>query len=271
MSLVQVFHCNRCGFAFGPVGVKPYNPQAETQQMFLVCRQCRSPAAIDDVPGMITRTCSVCDARDWESLVQCPECHSSEATWRTPGEVAMLGAQLVAKRRAEGTLEPDYAIPAGSPMDDEVQRMLDEMDAEDAEFAASQQDEPAEQPADPAPRGALAAAGPDSMPILYVKMHGCLVLMLAVCTLGVANLVIWLSRRKWPVYADNAGVVLGNGTHIPWSSTRKVTHVTTKIAGGAHVHRFSVDYEGGRWELPYERLVEPEKVLNFILARVPQG
>jgi len=45
-------------------------------------------------------------------------------------------------------------------------------------------------------------------------------------------------------------------------------HVTTNVSGTV-VHRFTFELDRGSWMLPYERLVNPQPVLDFVMARVP--
>ncbi len=89
MSLVQYLVCDACKFQFGPVGVKPHQPAAQRQQLFVLCNQCRNPMVIDDIPGQITTACNVCGACDFSALNQCPVCASSDVHWRGQDELAV--------------------------------------------------------------------------------------------------------------------------------------------------------------------------------------
>jgi len=220
MSQVQYFVCNACEFRFGPIGVKPHQPDAERQQLFALCNKCRNPMAIDDIPGQITTPCSVCGECDFSALNQCPVCASSDVRWRGQDELNLVAATHT---QTAGEQEHINTTPPG---------------------------------------------GPESISIQYRKLSGCLSLILGVMSLGVANLAIWLTSRKWPVLADESGVVLGNGKRIAWERIQRVVHVTTNVSGTV-VHRFTFELDRGSWMLPYERLVNPQPVLDFVMARVP--
>jgi|GEM_PF-3555312 len=257
MSLVQVFHCNQCGFAFGPVGVQPYNPESAKNQLWMTCNGCNSPSGLYDDPRNITSRCSVCDACDWRNLNACPECNNAGAEWMSPEQVAASAAERMQYRQAvEGAPQEyfgdDYQPP--DEFDEDEEAFLAELEAK----AATER--PTERPV---------AQAAESIVIEYVKLGGCMGFFLGVMTVGVAPLMIWLTMRKWPVYADNAGVVLKNGTHIPWTRIQRFVHVTTNVSGTV-VHKFTFELDKGKWELPCERLKEPQKVLDFILPRVPE-
>lgn len=89
MSLVQYLVCDACEFQFGPVGVKPHQPAAQRQQLFVLCNQCRNAMVIDDIPGQITTPCGVCGARDFSALNQCPVCANPDVHWRGQDELAV--------------------------------------------------------------------------------------------------------------------------------------------------------------------------------------
>ncbi len=82
MSLLSEFACPDCKFVWGPVGVQPYVPTATHHQLFLVCKACKRPATITDLPGAPNFTCHGCGGGDCEELKACPECDGARAAWR---------------------------------------------------------------------------------------------------------------------------------------------------------------------------------------------
>jgi len=187
---------------------------------------------IDDIPGQITTPCDVCGECDFSGLNQCPVCASPDVHWRGQDEL-----DVTSPTHTQTTGEHEHEPPPA------------EFSAEEEAYSAI-------------------PAGPESVSIEYIKLGGCLNLFMGVMTLGVANLAIWLSTRKWPVLADDSGVVLGNGKRIPWEKIQRVEHITTSV-DGTIAHKFTFILDSGTWTLPYERLVTPQPVLDFVMARVP--
>ena len=108
-----------------------------------------------------------------------------------------------------------------------------------------------------------------SIAIRYHKVGGCLSVILFVFSFGIANLAIWASGRKWPAVADGTGVRLRNGKRFAWGDVVRVEHLTTDVSGTV-AHKFIFYMKKGKWELPYQRLAEPQRVLGFIQAHLPE-
>ena len=239
MTLVQFFVCGACDFRFGPVGVEPYDFSSDRHQVFVFCTACRKPKVAEAVAGKITTPCSHCGATDFAPLDACPRCDDTDVHWRMPGQLEHLSPDTPAANAGlddEHRAEPPPALAPRAP--------------------------PAEPPA------STPAARPASISIEYRPVPGCLLAGMGLLTLGVANLVIWLAARKWPIAADEDGVVLRNGKRVAWSRIRRVFDVTTDQERTVAL-KMAFEYDGGTWELPYQRLVAPQEVLDFIMARVP--
>ena len=92
--------------------------------------------------------------------------------------------------------------------------------------------------------------------------------ILFVFTLGVATLALRSAKKKWPAVVDSNGVKLFNGKHYAWSEVNEVEHLTTNV-NRTVAHKYIFHMDKGAWELPYQRLVEPQLVVDFIAAHLP--
>ncbi len=80
MSTPMVYRCPPCGYSWGPVGVVPFNPAAEEQQLFLLCEACNQPQARMGKTA-VGMACSSCNEQRLVGLVKCPGCGSTDADW----------------------------------------------------------------------------------------------------------------------------------------------------------------------------------------------
>ena len=101
----------------------------------------------------------------------------------------------------------------------------------------------------------------------YQKVGGCLGLILFVGTLGVANLMIRSAKKKWPARLDDSGVTLFNGQQYAWNEVKRVEHLTTNV-NGTIAHKYVFHTDGQSFELPYERLMDHQSVLDFIRSHI---
>jgi len=107
------------------------------------------------------------------------------------------------------------------------------------------------------------------MEIDYAKPPGCLMVVLGVCTLGVANLIIHLKSRRWPALADDQGLRLRDGTRIPWTEFTGAQEVTTDV-GGTVVRRLDLHTkQSGTVQFPFERAHDAQRAVDTLLARMP--
>ncbi len=79
MSLTQHLLCDDCGYVWGPVGVRPWNPDGPSQH-WLLCRECNEPQAqvldVGEVP-----LCAYCVSADIGPLDHCPQCGQRDLRW----------------------------------------------------------------------------------------------------------------------------------------------------------------------------------------------
>ncbi len=105
------------------------------------------------------------------------------------------------------------------------------------------------------------------MEFRYAKMPGCLMVVLGLCTLGVANWIIHRKSRRWPALGDEGGLVLRDGTRIPWAAFSGAQEVVTEV-GGAAVRRLDLYSSEGVVEFPFERVERAQQAVDYLLDRV---
>ena len=108
------------------------------------------------------------------------------------------------------------------------------------------------------------------MDVKIVPMPGCLWLLLAVCTLGVAPLIIWLKERNWPRRVDEQGLVTRGGRRIAWGEFTGMQKVYTRVQY-ARVGRYGLYSPQGTVALVTYRLVDGAQVLDYIWRRLPEA
>jgi hypothetical protein len=108
------------------------------------------------------------------------------------------------------------------------------------------------------------------MEVQIVKTSGCMTLVLGVFTLGVAPLAIWLQQRNWPARLDEEGLVTRGGKRIVWEEFTRAVRVVTRIASGVTVERIELHSPKGKVLVPGERLVDGQRVVQYILEHLPE-
>ena len=210
MSSSQVFCCSRCHFQCDPIGVTPSSEGLSSNQRFVFCQDCRTPAVINNLAARDGEDCIHCGSLRLSELDRCPQCESPSVRWLSPSSEALAASVEVSEEESE------------------------------------------------------------EMAIKYLNLGGCMLTFLAVMSLGVGNLAIWYSSRRWPVFADEQGVTLKNGARIPWARIERIEHLTTQ-AGGSTAQKLIFHLDRGQWSLPIQRLEEPDLVSRFIMERIPDG
>lgn len=80
MTLVQRYRCKSCDFRFGPVGVRPYEP--ERPQVFRFCRDCSKAQSLVLLDRTQPAQCVHCGSTRLEDLQKkCPICASPDVGW----------------------------------------------------------------------------------------------------------------------------------------------------------------------------------------------
>lgn len=106
------------------------------------------------------------------------------------------------------------------------------------------------------------------MDVRIIPLNGCLWVALAVLTLGVAPLAIWLAERSWPRRLDEAGLETRGGRRILWSEFTRIRRVITQSSGVTTEH-YELQSKQGKVRVAVYRLVDGPHVLEYILQRLP--
>ena len=111
------------------------------------------------------------------------------------------------------------------------------------------------------------------MDIKIRPLGGCMQVFLAVMTLGVAPLAIWLGERNWPKRVDEQGLETRGGKRIAWNEFTKVTRVITQVTRGSSsgVESFQLDSKQGKVSLVVYRLENGEQVFDYIWRHLPDA
>ena len=110
------------------------------------------------------------------------------------------------------------------------------------------------------------------MEVKIKPLPGCLQIVLAVLTLGVAPLMAWLNQRQWPKLVDDQGLVSRGGSRIAWAEFTKITRVITNIGrSGGKTEHYELRYPKGKIVVAEYRLVDGEQVFDYIWQRLPAG
>ena len=108
-----------------------------------------------------------------------------------------------------------------------------------------------------------------SIQIRYHGLGGCMTIIIFLLSFGIANLAIWWTMRRWPRSADAQGVSLRNGKRYAWAEIRRVEHRITNV-NGTKARKYIFYLDKGKWELAYERLRDPQAVMEFFRRHLPE-
>lgn len=106
------------------------------------------------------------------------------------------------------------------------------------------------------------------MEVKIIPMPGCLLLILGVCTLGVATLAIKAKEKHWPKVVDDDGLITTGGKRYGWADFTKVVKVVTDVDGTV-TERYDLQSAKGTVGLFLGRIENAEEVFNYIWERLP--
>jgi hypothetical protein len=101
-----------------------------------------------------------------------------------------------------------------------------------------------------------------------IPLNGCLMLVLGICTLGIAPLGIKLKERSWPMLLDEEGLVTRGGNRIAWDEFTKIEKVVTRVQG-TWVERYDLHSPKGKVSVVVYRLQDGPEILEMIWQRLP--
>jgi hypothetical protein len=110
------------------------------------------------------------------------------------------------------------------------------------------------------------------MEIKIKPLSGCMAVFLAVFTLGVAPLAIWISERSWPKLVDEQGLVTRGGKRIPWGEFTRITRVLTRVTRGSSstVEHYELRASGSKVIVAVYRLENGQQVFDYIWQHLPE-
>ena len=108
---------------------------------------------------------------------------------------------------------------------------------------------------------------------MNVKAHGVHwfgQLFLFCMTFGVANLMIWLERNKWPKRMDDSGLTTRIGKRFAWGEFTRIVRVTTfGPSGGVMATRYDLKSKRGTVTIVPDQLHDGMTVLEYAWQRLP--
>lgn len=109
------------------------------------------------------------------------------------------------------------------------------------------------------------------MEVKIIPISGCVQVVLAVFTLGVAPLAKWIVERNWPRMVDEQGLVTRGGKRIAWNEFSKVTKVITRIGNtSATTEHYELRHLKGKVIVTAYRLENGGQVLDYIWQWLPE-
>lgn len=109
------------------------------------------------------------------------------------------------------------------------------------------------------------------MEVKIIPISGCVQVILAVFTLGIAPLAKWLGERNWPKFVDEQGLVTRGENRIPWNEFTKVTKVVTRIGNtSGTTEHYELRHPKGKVIVAEYRLVNGNQIMNYIWQRLPE-
>ena len=106
---------------------------------------------------------------------------------------------------------------------------------------------------------------------LKPPMGGCMMVFIAVATLGAYPLIRRLVERRYIHRMDDQGFVTRAGKRVQWDEITRITHIEREMDGKIMSGEYDVRSPQGRTCLPLSRIGNLREVHDFFIARVPQG
>jgi len=111
------------------------------------------------------------------------------------------------------------------------------------------------------------------MDVKIIPLSGCLQVVLAVLTLGVASLAKFIQEKSWPKRVDDQGLTTRGGKQIAWSEFTKMKLVNTYINSSSSPATQHYELASGKGKVvvaPY-RLENGDQVMEYIYTRLPES
>lgn len=106
---------------------------------------------------------------------------------------------------------------------------------------------------------------------LRPPMHGCLIALISVWTLGLYPLLRRMGERHFVRRMDDTGVVTRGGRQIRWEDLTSVRHAVTQVKGFKTSEEYLLEAPKGKASLPVWRTANPGELRDYMLKRLPPG
>jgi hypothetical protein len=99
---------------------------------------------------------------------------------------------------------------------------------------------------------------------------GCLMVGLAVVTLGVYPLLRRMTERRFIARMDDGGFETRGGQRVSWSEVTHIRHVVGELNRSTLSDEYVVSSPAGRSSLPVWRATNATAALDYLIQRAPQ-
>jgi hypothetical protein len=106
---------------------------------------------------------------------------------------------------------------------------------------------------------------------LQPPMHGCLLALVTLLTLGLYPLLRKIGERHFIRRMDEAGFETRGGKRIAWSEVRRVQRTVGKVKGVALSDEMILFTDRGRASLPTWRAANAGAAQDYLLRHVPRA
>jgi hypothetical protein len=105
---------------------------------------------------------------------------------------------------------------------------------------------------------------------LRPPLRGCLMVLLAVITLGAYPLMRRVLERPFIARMDDEGFETRAGKRVAWSEVTQIKHVVGEVSGAKLSDEYVVRSSKGRSTLPVWRATNGMEALDYLIQRAPQ-
>ncbi|MBX6374666.1 MAG: hypothetical protein IRZ13_10590 [Acetobacteraceae bacterium] len=106
---------------------------------------------------------------------------------------------------------------------------------------------------------------------LRPPMHGCLIAIISLMTLGVYPLLRRFLERHFIRRMDDTGIETRGGKRIPWSEFTRIQRVVAKVQGVQMSDEYLLHSPRGRVSLPLWRTGNAKEAADYLQRHLPPG
>jgi hypothetical protein len=106
---------------------------------------------------------------------------------------------------------------------------------------------------------------------LRPPLRGCLMLLLAIITLGIYPLMRRMLERPFIARMDDEGFETRAGKRVAWSEVTQIKHVVGELNGAELSDEYVIRSSKGRSTLPVWRATNATQALDYLIQRAPQA